>query len=85
MFIAICQPVLSPTNRTQLLSVDPLCFSTTHKMNLNLVDFTSNCINFGLDLKREQHDDHHSVQSLYQILCPESVEIVAKRHKESIN
>lgn len=78
MFIAKCEPVLSTFNREILMQKDPNCFTTMHKLNLQILDCSSNASSLvGYSLEELQEKS-----SLYEILSNESVDIICKRHRD---
>lgn len=79
MFIAVCKPVLTSANRDALLETDSTCFCTAHKLNLKLVDFNRNSENF---LGRARLRDMLDKKTLYEMVAPEYMDVVAKRHRE---
>jgi hypothetical protein len=90
MFIAVCNPVLTNTNRTALIEMDPHCFFTVHSLNLKLIDFSKKWPHILMAANNETdeadltafHEDRFKNLSLYEMISPSSLEIVAKRHKD---
>ena len=75
-FVGLCTPVLSSANRGELLEKDrSSCFKTVHKSDLKLVNAQGDLADFF---------DFEPQTSLYQMVTPDCLETVAKRHKEGI-
>ena len=79
-FVALFQPVLCAANRSKLIENDANCFKTIHDKNLKLVDIQS-----PLDDKLMLgNSSSHGPTTLYDMIAPESLKVVAKLHRESI-
>ena len=74
-FVALCQPVLSVLNRSKVIENDPNCFITTHKMDLRLIGMKGALTDLLMLNARST--------TLYEIISPESLETVSKRHQDS--
>lgn len=70
-FVAVCVPVLTTSNRYELFGRDHTCFKTIHTSDLRLVEAHGDLVDF------------EEAASLYQMVSPDCLETVAKRHKES--
>lgn len=75
-FVALCKPILSGLNRNEMLENDPMCFGTTHDLDLRLLGTKGH---LGVDLL----DVSDNQVTLYQMVAPDCLHLVAKRHAES--
>ncbi|CAF0940765.1 unnamed protein product [Brachionus calyciflorus] len=79
LFVISCQPVLSINNRETLALCDTTCFRTTHKLNLQILDYSKNLSEF-LGYAPNEFRDHKF--NLYNLLSTDSIDIIVKRHKD---
>lgn len=80
LFVFNCEPILSTNNRDVLSMTNPKCFKTTHKLNLQILDYNSTFHEF----LGYNGTDFQEIFNLYRLLSPDSLDIVIKRHKDRI-
>ena len=80
LYVAICTPILSISNREALPASNSMCFASSHRLNLQFHELSLNGQNIlGYDSK-----ENISQRTLYELLSPESLTIIGDRHKQCI-
>jgi hypothetical protein len=75
MFVLRCTPVLSNTSKDLVICTDPMCFSTSHTLDLSIIDFPQNASEL-LGYSTQETNN----MKLYNIISPECLAQISQNH-----